>query len=394
MRQFDDQIPGYIGRILSGHGDPVGTCFQVEPHVLVTAWHVVEQCGAGEVGSFVEVDSLSPGASPPSPAEVERIDPDHDLAVLRRELPLSASVEFFEATDTVSLAADVIVTGHSRVEDYGGHAPVAGGRRFLHALGTWTGGTVSDKGVALGRLSAPDVVLGMSGAPVRQLSDGAVVGMVCARYSSAGQWLPHAVWVTRIEDLRQLLAGMVDIAIPSPELQRVLQLVKDREDLYVYVKRLEIRRGEPGNQDARAIPVIYQQLREIYFDLGVLSGPDGPFPTAILPLAPAVADDPEALLGQILPRQPKPVLEPRIIKAIQARGSDIWDGTTFSLAALRLDPQGCKAIQARGSDIWDGTTFSLAALRLDPQGWFTSTGVVYGVADPVVTDLLVPGVSA
>jgi hypothetical protein len=35
-------------------------------------------------------------------------------------------------------------------------------------------------------------------------------------------------------------------------------------------------------------------------------------------------------------------------------------------------------------------------LRLPHHGllWFTSTGVVYGVADPIVTGLLVLGVSA
>ena len=39
-------VPGYLGRVLDGAGDPVGTCFQVAPGVLVTAWHVLEDIGA------------------------------------------------------------------------------------------------------------------------------------------------------------------------------------------------------------------------------------------------------------------------------------------------------------------------------------------------------------
>ena len=43
----DGRVPGYLGRVLDGDGAPVGTCFQVAPGVLVTAWHVLDEIGAG-----------------------------------------------------------------------------------------------------------------------------------------------------------------------------------------------------------------------------------------------------------------------------------------------------------------------------------------------------------
>ena len=42
----DARVPGYLGRVLDGDGAPVGTCFQVAPGVLVTAWHVLDDIGA------------------------------------------------------------------------------------------------------------------------------------------------------------------------------------------------------------------------------------------------------------------------------------------------------------------------------------------------------------
>jgi hypothetical protein len=39
-------VPGYLGRVLDADGAPVGTCFQVAPGVLVTAWHVLSAIGA------------------------------------------------------------------------------------------------------------------------------------------------------------------------------------------------------------------------------------------------------------------------------------------------------------------------------------------------------------
>jgi hypothetical protein len=47
------RVPGYLGRILDSGDEPVGTCFQVTPGVLVTAWHVIDEIGAADAGMRV-----------------------------------------------------------------------------------------------------------------------------------------------------------------------------------------------------------------------------------------------------------------------------------------------------------------------------------------------------
>ena len=54
-------VPGYLGRVQDGAGDPVGTCFQVAPGVLVTAWHVLADIGAASDDSPARVDPLAGG---------------------------------------------------------------------------------------------------------------------------------------------------------------------------------------------------------------------------------------------------------------------------------------------------------------------------------------------
>jgi len=77
-------VPGYLGRVLSG-GVPVGTCFQVAPGVLVTAWHVLNDIGGAALDNPVQVDPLAGGD--PFGATVARLDPVHDLAVLTAANP-------------------------------------------------------------------------------------------------------------------------------------------------------------------------------------------------------------------------------------------------------------------------------------------------------------------
>ena len=210
----DAGVPAYLGRVLDAAGAPVGTCFQVEPGLLATAWHVLVDVGGGDVGAVVSVDGLAPGGPGPGPAVVLRVDPVHDLAVLRRESPLPESVGELVATDGVGLRVEVVVTGHAVVPDPARDQSV----RYLHAVGRWAGGTMRDDSVPLGRLSAKDLVRGMSGAPVRRLAGDAVVGVVSERYNSADGWLRDTVWVARAEDLAVLLAGLstVELAGPPP----------------------------------------------------------------------------------------------------------------------------------------------------------------------------------
>jgi len=171
--------------VLDESAQPVGTCFQVNPGFLVTAWHVLDDLGAGDVDAVVEVDPLQGGAS--RQAQVRRVDPVHDLAVLFTAEPLASCVTGLATTDEVELDTPVSITGVSHVEDPG-HS-----HKYLDASGEWRGGTTRDDQIPLGRLWSTDVVLGMSGAPVRR-RDGAVVGVVSARYNSSDDWLRGTVW--------------------------------------------------------------------------------------------------------------------------------------------------------------------------------------------------------
>lgn len=196
----DRRVAAYLGRVLGG-GRPAGTCFQVAPGVLVTAWHVIDSVSAGGKGASVEVDPL--GGGPARQAAVKSTDPLHDLAVLGTDQPLAASVLGLTGSDAVRRAAPVLITGVADVDDPG-HT-----YRYLDAGGYWAGGTTRDDKVALGRVTAGDLMRGMSGAPV--LAEGLVAGVVSARYNSMDGWGRDTVWVTRTEDLTPLLAGISDV---------------------------------------------------------------------------------------------------------------------------------------------------------------------------------------
>lgn len=191
------------------------------PGVLVTAWHVLVDVGAERPGAVVGVDGLAPGGAPVMPAEVVRVDALHDLAVLVRQVPLPASVSRLVATDEQALRTEVVVTGHCVVPDDPGRSPP----RYLDAAGRWAGGTTRADAVPLGRLSSADVMTGMSGAPVRRLSDDAVMGVVSARYNSTDGWLRDSVWVVRTEDLLPLLAGLAEVEVAGAPLTGAVDLL-------------------------------------------------------------------------------------------------------------------------------------------------------------------------
>lgn len=211
----DPRVPAYLGQILDPTGTPVGTCFQISPGLLVTAWHILDNLAT----TTVTVKALNGSGSPLS-ATVARTHPLHDLAVLRASAPLAASVKGLFATDRVDLNTPVVVTGVSDVDDPG-HT-----YHHLDAPGTWSGGTTRDRQVPLGRLTSKDVARGMSGAPVRRLSDDLIVGMVSARYNTADGWQEHSVWVARTEDLRTLLDGLAEVEVTGqPPLGSAVDLV-------------------------------------------------------------------------------------------------------------------------------------------------------------------------
>lgn len=204
----DDRVPGYLGRLLRG-AKPVGTCFQVAPGVFVTALHVLEQVGANRIGDSVTLDALAGGLEPFT-ATVTGVHLSQDLAVLGSSQALSASVPGWAASDSLALATPIAATGVSAFDDPG-HT-----HRHLVAAGHWAGGTMRDDHIPLARVRSPDVVPGMSGAPVQRQGDNYVLGVVSARYNSADGWLRDSVWVTRSEDVQALLRSTVDIHLDAP----------------------------------------------------------------------------------------------------------------------------------------------------------------------------------
>jgi CHAT domain len=128
------------------------------------------------------------------------------------------------ASDAVALRTPVVVTGVTDVPDdrhsYG----------HLDATGTWEGSTTRDAQVPLGRIEAKAVMKGMSGAPVRRLSDDQVLGVVSGRYNSADGWLRDSVWVARSEHMEALCAGLADVVVAQPAPAGRVELVFEVSD--------------------------------------------------------------------------------------------------------------------------------------------------------------------
>jgi hypothetical protein len=217
----DPRVPEFLARILDGDDWPVGTGFQVIPNILVTAWHVLAEIGAGAIGSSVEVDPLGGGES--ISANVVAVNAIYDLAVLSTESPLGACVSGLVDSDSVPMTTDVVVTGVAEVNDHGRQY------RYLDVSGQWQGGTTTNELIKLGSLDAKRVVPGMSGAPVRRLGDDVIVGMVSARYNSVDGWLRDCIWVIRTETLLSLCPEAYTLrrfGLPA-ELRTELQLLAD-----------------------------------------------------------------------------------------------------------------------------------------------------------------------
>lgn len=200
----DPRVSGFLGRVLDPSDGPVGTCFQVAPGVVVTACHVLNSVDAAEQDATVRVDPLQGGGTV-TEATVVRVDPLPDLAVITVAEPLPACVAGLDRSDEVENSTIVAITGVAHVDD-SRHS-----YRNIDAKGVWAGGTTRNDGVRLGRVRTPDLMLGMSGAPV--LAGSQVVGVVSGRYNSLDGWLRDSVWVARTEDLRPLLDGLTEVSM-------------------------------------------------------------------------------------------------------------------------------------------------------------------------------------
>ncbi|KUL27334.1 hypothetical protein ADL12_30265 [Streptomyces regalis] len=195
-----------------------------------------------------------------------KVDDVHDLAVIRAQQALAASVPGWDRTDDQRPGAEVVITGVPEVEDVHEY-------RFLDARGTCEGGTVRDGAVPLGRAKAQDVVPGMSGAPVRRARDGHVIGVLSARYNSADGWLQHSIWIARTENLVPLLQDMTPIALPAAALPA------GGVDLVLHIGPDQVRLTGAGPQPAVAAhrgvrPALATALEEAHRARAAAARPD------------------------------------------------------------------------------------------------------------------------
>ena len=281
------RVPGYLGRVLDGSGGPVGTCFQVAPGVLVTAWHVLDDVNSATEGKQVQIDPLAGGDR--FGAVVRRVDPVRDLAVLAADSRLPDVAGPLTPTDQMAVRAPVTATGHAVLEDRGSTY------RFLTAVGHWAGGTTRDDAIPLGRVIADRVVPGMSGAPVVRDSDGAVAGVVSGRYNSADGWPPSTAWIARTEDLLPLLDGITGINVQRQPLAGPVDLLLtvDTDQVQLTGPGTEISASHRGVRPGLAEAVQEGRRERARTGLPVRTGTPTQAPAGELPLGRAAR-----LLGQ------------------------------------------------------------------------------------------------
>jgi hypothetical protein len=220
------------------------------------------------VGDAVSVAPLADGAD--RPATVHSVDEARDAAVLVCDVPLEGSAGGLVATDSVVPGTDVAISGVAQIDD-------EKALRYGSTSGHWQGSALREDGVALGQLTAPGLVKGMSGAPVCRVGDNGVLGMVSARYNSADQWLRNWVWVIRTEDLRPMMAGVqedppslalavADRLATAPNLLN--SLMNDLETIhgdYLFMFESLLRRA-PDAWEA-GLPVSAARVRAVAADL-------------------------------------------------------------------------------------------------------------------------------
>jgi len=167
--------------------------------VFVTAHHVLPGLSSGETAKQVAITSLSSGHR--FEARVAMLDSRTDLAILTSNATLGATIDAISASDDVRPGALVAITGYGHIDDPEHEY------HFLDAIGTWVGGAERDQ-VPLARMHCQDLLLGLSGSPVRLVDSSkreTVVGVVSERYNSSDGWLRDSVWLARSEDLQHLV---------------------------------------------------------------------------------------------------------------------------------------------------------------------------------------------
>jgi hypothetical protein len=197
----------FLGIILNESGTPIGTCFQIANGVLVTAYHVIEEAGAAECGHDLLFEPINGGES--HSATIKRIDARNDIAVLTTDHPLQLSVSHLAYSEVQPPDTSLHMVGYGFLPE----THYAAEHRYLPAIGSWEGTSRQSDGTIFARGRADGVAVGMSGCPILRNVDYAVVGILSKRYNTADGWSPGRIWISRIEDLEPLLAGLAQVAI-------------------------------------------------------------------------------------------------------------------------------------------------------------------------------------
>jgi hypothetical protein len=212
-------IPGFVGWVYGADGSPVGTCFQVAPGVLVTAFHVLVDAQSGEPGQPVHVlaavDAIAREDDPErgprrlgdeTYARVLAVDAEYDLAVLRCTRPFPDVVAGFTPAFSEEPRTEVDAFGFAVVPDTASYG-------YLPVTGTWQGTTRRD-GIDIGHVSAPNAMPGMSGAAVVRSADKAVLGLLTGRYVNPdGHRMRDSTWVVCSESLCRALERLPGIVV-------------------------------------------------------------------------------------------------------------------------------------------------------------------------------------
>jgi Trypsin-like peptidase domain len=197
----------FLGIILNSSRTPIGTCFQIASGVLVTAYHVIEEAGAAEYDHDLLFEPIDGGEA--HSATIKRIDDRNDIAVLTTNHPLRLSVSHLAYSEVQIPDTPLHMVGYGLLPE----THYTAEHRYLPTIGSWEGTSRQPDGTILARGRADGVAVGMSGCPILRNTDNAVLGILSKRYNTADGWSRGRIWISRIEDLEPLLAGLVQVAI-------------------------------------------------------------------------------------------------------------------------------------------------------------------------------------
>lgn len=199
-------IPPYVG-ILSYNQRPVGSAFVVRADgLLVTCYHVLREAAKPDAPAGKRFLFRPLGGDTAIEAVVidRLLDEAHDLACLQllggSELPAATLVR------SMGLASGA----QFHIAGYGDVSREAQRYEYTSAFGEVVGVLKRD-GIELLQLRSPDILRGMSGAPVIVDAAGGVVGVLSWRYSidpRTETWLRDTAGAACSEDLARLEPGL------------------------------------------------------------------------------------------------------------------------------------------------------------------------------------------